>query len=194
MRNAVLTLCAGLSLLLVAGCAQQHAAVNPTPASYELPNIPEIERQHLVNAEVEGGCRRPRTQLVPRFEPAEPTPEEREILGPPPPEYVYLPYALRRFNPESRVYPRYGGAETAIHGTGGAEALYGSVYIDTRVYSAWGGAETATSSFGAAAAGTGAVDTGVSGVGGAGALRGGAETGIDSQPSGVARERRTPEP
>jgi hypothetical protein len=79
----------GAALLLTAGCASSTptpSAATAMPAEDELPPPQRSERYSAASVAVDGRFHGPKLATVPEFEPVEPTPEEREILGPPPPD------------------------------------------------------------------------------------------------------------
>ncbi len=90
MKPTALVMLTLAGLLLIGGCRRPtNQAISVAPAPSELPpNAEELPPPSAALVGVEGQPRRIVRLPVPAFAPVEPTPEEREILGPEPPEPV----------------------------------------------------------------------------------------------------------
>ena len=129
MRTSLGIILFGTACSLVVGCAQRDQAVSIPPTSDELPQIKSIQRHLPAIVIAENPRNDSRVRLVPSFKQPELTPEERAALGQEPLDFEFLLYEPFR-PPGSLVGLWFGGVQTAIHGYGGASALYG---LDTSV-------------------------------------------------------------
>jgi hypothetical protein len=125
-----------LGLSGLAGCSQNNgpvapttqAAAGPAPMQDELPPAYRAERLGSARVGVEKRGVAPRLATVPAFEPVEPTPEEREILGPPPVDPLDDLMVFYPVPPGSHrgVFGSLGGASTGVEMSrypGGARAM-----------------------------------------------------------------------
>lgn len=129
----------GTALLLATGCAQQNAAIATQPTPEELPVLERTEPPIAANVIVEGRPAVPHHVLVPKLEPPELTPAQKEALGEKPLTYKFLPYNQFWLFPGSLVGPWYGGVTTAIDKYLNISAL-GAPHRPLAGVAGWGGA------------------------------------------------------
>jgi hypothetical protein len=108
-------------LLAAAGCRQVDRVGRGAPTLAELPTFEELESRLPITVGIEGALAKPRTIIVPKYDPIEPTPEERVILG----EQQELQLDLLAFyrpprTPEQGVSADSFSMVTGIGGVGGA--------------------------------------------------------------------------
>jgi hypothetical protein len=117
------TLIVSVALLATAGCKQADRAVSATPHLAELPTISVPEPTMSARIGVEGAQIAPQVIFVPKFEPIELTPQQREALGEKdePPELDALAFYRPPRRPEHGVSTESFEMLTGIGGIGGAQ-------------------------------------------------------------------------
>lgn len=108
-------------LLMALGCRQADRAVSTPPNRDELPTLVVYEPVLPINVGVEGAEQGPQVLFVPKLEPIELTPEEREILGEvEPPEPDALLFYRPPRGPEHGVTAEVFDVRIGIGGADGA--------------------------------------------------------------------------